>query len=272
MVKYLLRQLPEREQAELEARYLSDDACFEELLAIEDELRDAYARGELSGRDREAFDQRLLATPQQRQKQEFAQSLRQRVVEASDASADRHESWVAKWKSRCWQFATHHRIVLVPALSATFLLLVAAGLWLGYRSGRSAVSAPVATTPHTQGPLQQQQEPGVIAFVLTPGLVRGNEPGLASLVIPAGISRVRLQARFEGDYPEYEAMLETAENKLVWSARDLKAQASRSGKSISIDIPSSLLPRGDYILTLNGVPAMGPPETVAEYAFRVDHS
>jgi hypothetical protein len=269
MVKYLLRQLPEQEQVEFEARYLSDDACFEELLAIEDELRDAYARGELSGRDRDAFEQRLLATPQQRQTQEFARSLRQRVAKVSGASADRRESRVAKWKSRVWYFATHHRIVLVPALSATFLLLVAAGWWLGYRSRRSPASAPVATTPQTQSPPRQQQEREVVAFVLTPGPVRGSEPGLASLVIPPGVSRVRLEARFEGDYPSYEAILQTAENKRVWTARNLKAQASRDGKSVFIDISSSLISPGDYILTLRGVPAMGAPETAAEYAFRV---
>jgi hypothetical protein len=268
MVKYLLRQLPEQEQVEFEARYLSDDACFEELLAIEDELRDAYARGELSSRDREDFERRLLATPQQRQTQEFAQTLRQYIVEASVVSADRHEKWLRKWISRCRQLASRRRIVLIPALSAIFLVLVAAGWWLRYRSGRSPASTPVATTPHTQVPLQQQ-EPEVVAFVLTPGIVRGSESGLASLVIPTAVSRVRFEAQFEGDYQEYEAVLQTAENKRVWSTGNLKAQAFRGGKRIFIEISSSLLPPGDYILTLHGVPAMGSPETAAEYAFRV---
>jgi hypothetical protein len=266
MVKYLLRQLPEQEQAELEARYLSDDACFEELLAIEDELRDAYVHGELSSRDREAFEQRLLATSQQKHKQEFARSLRQYLAETSGASADRHDNWVRKWISRFRQLASRRRIVLIPALSATLFLLVAAGWWLGYRSKRSPASAPVATTP--QGPLQRQ-EPEDVAFVLTPGSVRGSEPELAPLVIPAGVSRVQLEARSAADYPEYEAILQTAENKRVWTARNLKAQASRDGKSIFINLSSGLLSPGDYILTLRGVPAMGTPETSAEYAFRV---
>jgi len=261
MVQYLLGQLPEQEQVELEARYLADDACFDELLATEDGLRDAYARGELSGRDREAFEQQLLATPHQRQKQDFARTLQQYLV-------DRHENWVRKWISRFRQLASRRRVILIPALSATFLLLVSAGWWLGYRSGRSPASTPVATTPHTQVRLQQQ-EPEVVAFVLTPGLVRGGEPGALSLVIPPGVRRVRLEAQFEGDYPEYEAVLETAENKRVWSTRNLKAQAFPGGKNIFIDISSSLLAPGDYILTLHGLPAMGAPETAAEYAFRV---
>ena len=47
MQQYLLGRLPEEAEAELERRYLADDALFEELLAIEDDLRDAYVRGEL---------------------------------------------------------------------------------------------------------------------------------------------------------------------------------------------------------------------------------
>ena len=39
MAQYLLGQLPEEDQAELERRYLADDSLFEELLAIEDDLR-----------------------------------------------------------------------------------------------------------------------------------------------------------------------------------------------------------------------------------------
>jgi len=83
MTQYLLGQLPEHEEAEMERRYLADDALFEELLATEDDLRDAYARGELSGPERVAFEQRLLTLPRQRQKQEFARMLREYLVEAS---------------------------------------------------------------------------------------------------------------------------------------------------------------------------------------------
>jgi hypothetical protein len=266
MVQYLLGQLPEREQAELEARFLADDSYFDELLAIEDDLRDAYACRELSGRDREAFEQRFLATPQQRQKQEFARTLQQCVVEAPVVLAGKHENWVAKWKSRFRQLATRYRTVLIPVLSAIVLLLVATGWWFGYRSERSGTWAPAATKP--QSPLQQQKAE-VVAFVLTPGSVRGSEPEWAPLVIPPDISSVRLEARFDSDYPEYEAILQTAENKRVWTARNLKAQASRNGKSVFIDISSSSLSSGDYILTLRGVPVKGTPETAAEYPFRV---
>jgi anti-sigma factor RsiW len=75
MTQYLLGQLTEEEQAELEGAYLADDVLFEELAAAENDLRDAYARGELSTPDREAFEQRLLTTSGQQSEQEFARTL-----------------------------------------------------------------------------------------------------------------------------------------------------------------------------------------------------
>ena len=88
-------------------------------------------------------------------------------------------------------------------------------------------------------------------------------------MILSDVRRVRLEARFEGNYPSYEAVLQTAENKRIWSKRKLKEQPFAGGKRIFFELSSSLLPADDYILILRGIPAAGSPETVAEYAFRV---
>jgi hypothetical protein len=112
-----------------------------------------------------------------------------------------------------------------------------------------------------------------MAVVLSRGLVRGNEEGSKPLVIPPEVSQVRLEARVEVDYPRYEAVLQTAESKRIWSKGDLEAQAFPGGKRILLlYLSSSLLPHGDYILTVRGLPTPGSPETVAEYPFRVRKS
>jgi hypothetical protein len=99
--------------------------------------------------------------------------------------------------------------------------------------------------------------------------VRGGEQKSRPVVILPDVRRVRLEARFEGDYPSYEAVLQTAENKRIWSKGNLKDRPFPGGKRILFELSSSLLPTGDYILTLRGIPAAGSPETVAEYTFRV---
>jgi hypothetical protein len=89
------------------------------------------------------------------------------------------------------------------------------------------------------------------------------------LLIPPEVNQVRLQARTEANYPHYQAVLQTAENRLVWSSGNLEAHPFPGGNGISVDLPSSLLPPGDYVLTIRGLPTAGPPETAAEYAFHV---
>lgn len=280
MAQYLLGQLSEQEQAELEVQYLMDDALFEELLAIEDELRDTYVRGELSRADREAFEQRLLILPHQKEKQEFARTLRQYLVQAGTSSGLPARR-VSKWESLLRILGAQPRTVLIPALSTTLLVLVAGSWWLVRRSTQSSrIASGAASTAgglpakasepqaRTSTP-SAEQEATTAAFVLTPGLIRGGEQESTPLVIPGGASRVRLEARFEADYLSYQAVLQTAEGKRIWSEGNLNAQSSPSGKRVFLDLASSLLPPGDYILTLRGSAVSGRPETVAEYAFRV---
>jgi hypothetical protein len=275
MLKYLLGQLREQDQIELERGYLADDALFEELLAIEDDLRDAYARNELSERDRTAFEQRFLATQQQRGKQEFTRSLRQHLNK-SHAQRVSIPGPLAKDKSRFRSFVAPRRLVLIPVVSAALVLLIAVSWWLGHRteqplrSSRPPGNAAPKATPNAAGSeLPQASETKTLALVLTPGSVRSTEGESKTLAIPPGVTQVRLEARFAGAYPHFQAVIQTAEGRLIWRQGSLTADEFSGGKRVFLTLPSALLTPNDYILTLGGMPASGNAETVAEYAFRV---
>ena len=47
LVRYLLGELTKAERAELKARIAGDDALFEQVSELEEDLIDAYVRGEL---------------------------------------------------------------------------------------------------------------------------------------------------------------------------------------------------------------------------------
>jgi hypothetical protein len=165
-------------------------------------------------------------------------------------------------------------------ISLSLVILMAGSWWLGRRSVQPLQLPPAPSqtasgnAPGTAAPTAGEQEPEArtMAVVLSRGLVRGNEEESKPLVIPPAVSQVRLEARVEVDYPRYEAVLQTAESKRIWSKEDLEAQVFPGGKRILLYLSSSLLPPGDYILTLRGLPTAGSPETVAEYAFRVGTS
>jgi len=65
---YLLGMVSDEQQNEIEERYFGDDEYFEEMLAAEDELVEAYVDGELSRRERKRFEEYLLPNPRWQQK------------------------------------------------------------------------------------------------------------------------------------------------------------------------------------------------------------
>jgi hypothetical protein len=267
LTQYLLGRLPESEQAELENKFMADDTYFEELLIVEEDLRDAYARGELSGPDRDAFERRLLSKPQHRQRQQFAQTLL-RYQGRVTARRTRSES---TWQSLAEFLRT--RPFLVPALSGVVLVLLATSLWLLRRGG-----PPLGTTPETASHSDggsavpkptPAEEPKTIALLLASDLVRSAGQSLPTLIVPADVERVRLEVPIQTDYPRYETILKTVEGKTISRNTDLEPQASSTGKKLIVLLPSSLLPPEDYILSARGLLSQGRPETVGEYSFRI---
>jgi anti-sigma factor RsiW len=75
MTQYWLGELSPEAEQRLEERYFADGDLFEQLLAVREELFDAYARGELNEPERERFEQRLLHSPEGREDLEFARSF-----------------------------------------------------------------------------------------------------------------------------------------------------------------------------------------------------
>jgi hypothetical protein len=163
---------------------------------------------------------------------------------------------------------------LVPMLSLCLVALMAGSWWLGRRSAQTQHLPPVPSqsgpgNASGTAPAEEEADTRTFAVVLCRGLVRGNEEGSKPLVIPPKASQVRLEARVAVAYPRYEVVLQTAENKRILSKGDLEAEAFPSGRRIFLYVSRTMLPPGDYVLTVHGVPASGRAETAAEYSFRV---
>jgi len=72
---YILGDLPESESERLDELSLTDDGFVERLRATENDLVDAYARGELPSETAQRLKARYLASPRRRDKLRFAQAL-----------------------------------------------------------------------------------------------------------------------------------------------------------------------------------------------------
>ncbi len=81
--KYLLGELAEEEQSEVELRVLTDQGYFDELLLIEDEVTDDFVSGSLSGHEQERTRDYFLVVPEKRQKLKFIKALKQYASESA---------------------------------------------------------------------------------------------------------------------------------------------------------------------------------------------
>ena len=138
--RYLLGELSEQEQAQLEEAYFANDARFESFLDVKHDLIDAYARGDLTGAKREQFEQHFLTSAPRRQlvdeAKEFiravsAASLNESRVRATRNASPRRAN-VPWWRSIS-DFFTLRPLVFRGAVAA-LVLFVLAGSWVLVRN------------------------------------------------------------------------------------------------------------------------------------------
>jgi hypothetical protein len=75
MIRYLLGDLTEEEQTQIEELFLADNEYFEQLAAVEDALIDDYAQGALNEYERRKIESLLLSSPRQAREIEFVKDL-----------------------------------------------------------------------------------------------------------------------------------------------------------------------------------------------------
>ncbi|MEK6286537.1 MAG: hypothetical protein AABO57_12415 [Acidobacteriota bacterium] len=302
LVQYLLGELGEEGQEAVEKRYISDPEFYEQLLVVEDDLIDAYTRGELRQSRRKNFENHFLCSPDRRARVGFADAWTAYLGRQSEAGA------VAQRPSRPRSLLESLRIGHWPATlrvaAAILVLLVGASLiaeTIRLRNRVNQAESQRATLEEEQRALEQQMEAerrhsqelssqlerernardqqttnqtnpdqtasGIISLVLTPGLVRGTAAA-KRLVIPLDARLVTLQINVRGnDYKSYRAVIRTVEGREVWSKSDLKAQPKGNGRVVVLRLPPSALATEDYILTLSGVDVAGAAEVIDEYSF-----
>ncbi len=73
--RFLMGGGTEAERERLEAEFFADDDAFQQMLTAEDDLIDAYARGELTDNERRQFEQRFMNSSAGRERVHFARAF-----------------------------------------------------------------------------------------------------------------------------------------------------------------------------------------------------
>src|ERR1039457_5879476 len=111
-----------------------------------------------------------------------------------------------------------------------------------------------------------------LAFVLSPGVTRGEGGGQKRLVIPAHyVDLVRLNLDFTpfGQYTTYRVIVSSVDGDEV-SSRDFPGKdLLRPGRKLAIDLSAASLPEGDYIVVVKGRLGTARYEDLESYYFHV---
>ena len=81
---YLLGQITEEDESQVEARLLTDREFYEELSIVENELIDQYLADALSVSDRQSFESHFVSSSERQRKVRFARALRKCVSVAAE--------------------------------------------------------------------------------------------------------------------------------------------------------------------------------------------
>ena len=79
-VRYLLGLASPAEREHVESEYFHDADAFQRMLSAEDDLIDAYARGELSDEERHRFEKRFLKSSQVKDRVQFSRAFNSAVT------------------------------------------------------------------------------------------------------------------------------------------------------------------------------------------------
>jgi hypothetical protein len=263
--EYLLGRFASADAAILEERLLIDDAFYQELLIIEDELVDQYLAGRLTDSDQRSFEGHFLIPLERREKLRFARNLKKYVSRAGDeyfapaptaagaestpavpSPVSKKTFWPRTWKRPILSYS------LAAAATAAVLVL--------------AFAAPLIV----KNLIPPQQGTGtVLAVELVPGRTRGDEE-TKQITVTAGTNTVQLQLRIPNDvaHQAYRAILQTTDGREILRQENIRPDPASNDRVIC-PIPANLLKPSDYDLKLSGRNQQGEYEDVSRYYFRV---
>lgn len=281
--RFLLGELKAEEYEHVEERFIVDGEYQERVLMAEDDLIEDYLDDALSEEERQRFGVHFLSTTRQRRKLRIAESTKKYVAaEMAARSATPVALPVQLDSSRrsYKRLSLRNPLISVP-LAAALLLVIglsvmkliefrrASDLLAQEKNRISAIERELAQL--NQQSVEPPPSQGVRAFsvILSPVFVRDVDAA-ARFSPPPDAASVELRLLLaRGEYQNYRAVLQKVGTANRFAISNLRAVDTGGDKAVLVKLPTHLLTRGDYHLTLSGDNADGKAEEVGEYNFQI---
>lgn len=222
--RYLLGQLTEEEEQNVEERLLSDDDLFQELELTKDELTQEYVSRQLTGKERKWLENHFLISREGEQKHDFAKTF---AVYARDHQAQPPKA--LSFIERLSSFWNSQPKALQAATAIAVLVMAVALVWLM----RTPAPRSVATLTLTNSSGTRSTDAGPVP----------------SIRLREDVLRVTLMLP-QPALPRTRYRVELMDDKGVIKTLEARGQDTQS---ITIDIDAALLHRGQYAVTLSTI-------------------
>jgi hypothetical protein len=300
--RYLLGALPEAETERLHELSVTDGDLAGRLDAVENDLVDAYVRGELPQEDHNQFKSFYLASPKRREKVRLAEGFLALEGRAARAAGIKEAEAVSR------RTLPDRSTARTPAgqrfrprwglAAASLALLIGGGYLLRQnfelrrqitdaqtenvaadqraheleerleqeRAAKDAAVRELEQARESQANLDQLKT----VSVLLPPPIRGGGPIPTVYVRPRTDLVVLVLPVEADDFPAYQAKLKDPRTqRVLWSSAKLAIASGGEKKTVSISFRAGLLKQQNYLVDLMGIPSHGAADVIGGYPFSV---
>jgi hypothetical protein len=277
MRKYLLGDLDQGQQEQVEEQLFCDDGFNHRLSTAQDELINEYVAKMLPERERELFEKNFVLSDERREKLQFAHALDLYLEEHTSPqpappAQRRHPLHWLKGKltftRRRWAWAALALallIVLTVFIPGVFRWLTSGVPWESTRASieRQLAELNKRTSKSAAGSLTAPE------LALQP--LRLREDGeMKRVVFNGGEELLRLRLALPPErFESYYATTSVVGGGELFTVYNLRPEDGTNAGVIFLDILPKFLPTGDYQIELKGEAAGGRVVEVARYSFRV---
>jgi hypothetical protein len=253
LLRYVAGELPEHETQAADEQFFSNDDFAAAVDGQYRDLLDAYAVGELTGRDKERVEKIFLGGPEQQRQLKILAAMQAQPKRVFDAAR-------GGLRVRIFSFWP-------MAISASILSFAIAIVAVQHNSRLRALTernAPAASAAN-EGPASETVAPALIpaesvfTILLLPNVSRGAE-GARGFAIPEKAGKIVFQVVLPPgqDGSEFEVRLKAngRDESSVFSG--LAAKTIEAQKYVEFSMPPAELPAGKYELNISGTGAGAP--------------
>jgi hypothetical protein len=236
LAAYLLGRSPADQRAQLDELSVTDAAMAERLIAVEQDLADAYVRGELDAEDRRRWEHTYLASAEGRDQARFAHAL---LSHRRPAAA--RGSWT-------WGLAAAAAVVLVAG--STYVAMRTRAPAVPVQTTEHAPSAPAAS-PSPAAPAEAPQRRIVAMTLEIPTRSIQQTPVLR---IPRGTEDVKLTLTLEPNpFGTFTARLrDQPSGDVEWQASGLTASRGAGTLTLELTLPAKVFSTSPHAIEVAG--------------------